>query len=147
LSPFNLIGLDILTPLLLKPDAMRLAGQLGRKGIIRLFDPVFNDAWDVMLRRELIGAVLLVGCLWVTPAHAEMTPFADKAAHFGLSYVMTDQLVRVGAPTDWAILGVIGIGLTKEFLDSRRGTFDFGDLTADIAGALCAGYLRLDLRL
>ncbi len=108
---------------------------------------MFNAAWDVMLKSELIGVVLLVVCLWVRPAYAEITPFTDKAAHFGLSYVMTDQLVRVGAPTDWAIFGVIGIGLTKELLDSRRGTFDFGDLSADIAGALCAGYLRINLPL
>lgn len=59
----------------------------------------------------------------------------DKAAHFGLSYVINDQLQRnAGFNPFWGTLTTIAIGAAKEkWIDSH---FDGGDFAADCAGAL-----------
>ncbi len=66
----------------------------------------------------------------------------DKAAHFGVSYVITDQLMRAGLPPDQAMIATFFIGWFKEVADGR---VDPGDLGADVAGSLAAAYLRVQL--
>lgn len=100
------------------------------------------DQGTTILKRVAITTLFTLTAM-TSPVHAEGLPFTDKAAHFGVSYVLTDQLVRVGVAPDVALMGVVGLGLAKELIDAQQGVFDFGDLSADIAGALCAGYLRL----
>lgn len=78
------------------------------------------------------------------PAQAlDLSAATDKAAHFGVSYVLTDQLMRMGARPEQAIGATIFVGWLKEVVDQR---FDPYDLAADAAGALAAGYLRVELK-
>ncbi|MNT65628.1 hypothetical protein D3C72_2036240 [compost metagenome] len=67
----------------------------------------------------------------------------DKAAHFGISYAVTDQLIRLGATPEQAVGITIFGGWLKEVLDRQ---FDPYDMAADVAGALAAGYLRVELK-
>lgn len=67
----------------------------------------------------------------------------DKAAHFGVSYAVTDQLIRLGASPEQAVGITIFGGWLKEVLDRQ---FDPYDLAADVAGALAAGYLRVEVK-
>ena len=64
---------------------------------------------------------------------------ADKAAHFGVSYVLTDQLLRVGLRPEQAVAVTLLVGLLKEMLDDQ---IDPGDLGANAAGSLTAGYMN-----
>jgi hypothetical protein len=60
---------------------------------------------------------------------------ADKAAHFGVSYVICDQLERnCGFNKFWAGFTTLAIGAAKEALDDH---WDGGDFAADCAGVLC----------
>lgn len=93
---------------------------------------------------RLALTVFLVALL-ASPARAEgfQLPLeTDKAAHFGLSYVMTDQLMRAGMPPDQAVIATFFMGWLKEVADGR---VDPGDLGADAAGCLAAAYLRVHL--
>ena len=60
----------------------------------------------------------------------------DKAAHFGVSYVICDQLQRnAGFNRFWASVTTLAIGAAKEkFVDDH---WDSGDFAADCAGVLC----------
>ncbi|MEB3328709.1 MAG: hypothetical protein VKQ33_05705 [Candidatus Sericytochromatia bacterium] len=76
------------------------------------------------------------------PALAVSPVPVDKVAHFGVSYVLTDQLQRAGVPPAQAIAVTLLIGWLKEVLD---GQVDGGDLAADAAGSLAAAFLRLEV--
>ena len=76
------------------------------------------------------------------PAQAFVPLAVDKVAHFGLSYVITDQLQRAGVPSEQAIAVTLLIGWLKEVHD---GQLDAGDLAADAAGSLAAAFLRVEL--
>ena len=76
------------------------------------------------------------------PARAFTLPVpVDKAAHFGVSYVMTDQLIRLGATREQALAVTLVLGLFKEVTDRP---FDPYDMAANVAGALAAAYLRYE---
>jgi hypothetical protein len=78
-----------------------------------------------------------------TPASALDLPVpTDKVAHFGVSYIMTDQLMRLGAKPEAAIGATLFVGWLKEVVDQR---FDPYDLAADTAGSLMAAYVRVHL--
>lgn len=97
----------------------------------------------IPLRSGALAAVLVLAL--ATPARAEgfkLPIEADKAAHFGLSYVIADQLMRAGLPPDQAMIATFFIGWFKEVSDGR---VDPGDLGADAAGCLSAAYLRVQL--
>lgn len=92
--------------------------------------------------RSLIALTLVAGL--ARPALALDLPVAtDKAAHFGVSYVMTDQLMRAGLSPEQAVALCLTLGWLKEMLDARP---DPGDMAADAAGALAAGYVRVEWR-
>lgn len=92
--------------------------------------------------RGIITLAVLAGL--AGPAYALDLPVAtDKAAHFGVSYVMTDQLMRAGLTPEQAVALCLTLGWLKEMLDARP---DPGDMAADAAGALAAGYVRLEWR-
>ena len=94
--------------------------------------------------RTLLTALLFL-MIAATPVHAETSwlPIpVDNAAHFGLSYVMTDQLMRSGLPPAEALAVSLFVGWFKEVADGR---IDPLDLTADAAGSLAAAYLRVQL--
>ena len=67
----------------------------------------------------------------------------DKAAHFGVSYVVTDQLMRAGMRPEQAVGVTLFGGWLKEVVDRQ---FDATDLAADAAGALAAAYLRVEFK-
>jgi hypothetical protein len=96
-----------------------------------------------MLRSRLLP---LVVCLALAsacrPAFALGPLPVDKVAHFGVSYVLTDQLQRAGVPPAQAIAVTLLIGWLKEVVDGR---LDAGDLAADAAGSLSAAFLRLEV--
>lgn len=77
------------------------------------------------------------------PARAWSPLPVDKAAHFGLSYVVMDQLMRAGVPVEQALVATMLVGWLKEVTD---GEIDGGDLAADAAGCLAAGFLRVQFR-
>lgn len=95
------------------------------------------------MRHALLAAFLVLAL--AAPARAEGFPLpveVDKAAHFGLSYVMTDQLLRAGLRPEQALICALFVGWAKEVADGR---VDAGDLGADAAGCLAAAYLRVQL--
>lgn len=59
----------------------------------------------------------------------------DRFAHFGISYVINDQLKRNAGFNDfWAGVTTLAIGAAKEkFIDDH---WDNGDFAADCAGVL-----------
>lgn len=59
----------------------------------------------------------------------------DRFAHFGISYVINDQLKRNAGMNDfWAGFTTLAIGAAKEaWIDDH---FDNGDFAADCAGVL-----------
>lgn len=81
----------------------------------------------------LAGSAMTVNA---SPAHEAYDNIGvDRFAHFGLSYVINDQLQRTcKMPPFAATLTTIAIGAAKEqWLDDH---FDRGDFAADCAGAL-----------
>ncbi|MEB3197643.1 MAG: hypothetical protein VKP62_10615 [Candidatus Sericytochromatia bacterium] len=96
-----------------------------------------------ILFMPVLTALLAFG-LMVRPAEAITWPPVpvDKAAHFGLSYVITDQLIRAGRPVPEAVLITIALGGIKEVLDSQ---FDPLDLAADVSGSFAGAFLRFRL--
>lgn len=90
-----------------------------------------------------LGAALLTGGLFATPAAAfDLGVPTDKAAHFGVSYVLTDQLVRLGLSREEALAATLAAGWLKEVTDPRPDPLD---MAANLAGALAAAYLRVEL--
>ena len=83
--------------------------------------------------KKLLIAVLM-GTVFLLPntVHAMQT---DKAAHFSVSYLLSDQLKRHTKMTTLERIGtVLAIGYAKEqWIDSK---FDRGDFAADMAGVL-----------
>ena len=99
-------------------------------------------------------SLLLASCLGFTaPLHAARLGIAtDKAAHFGLSSVGTEALIKGChsvyhlAPITchiWASSIMTGLGAFKEWDDQRRGgRFDPQDLTADMLGVITSNLLQ-----
>ena len=87
--------------------------------------------------------VLLLAALLALPVTAQAQPLndavsdigVDRFAHFGVSYVINNQLQRSCHMSPFtATLTTIAIGAAKEqFVDDH---FDKGDFAADCAGAL-----------
>ncbi|MFN3431204.1 MAG: hypothetical protein ACK46X_14780 [Candidatus Sericytochromatia bacterium] len=97
--------------------------------------PRFAPVW-------VAGTLLAIGP--TAPALALDLPIpVDKAAHFGVSYVVTDQLMRAGMRPEQAVGVTLFGGWLKEVLDRQ---FDPTDLAADAAGALAAAYLRVEFK-
>lgn len=103
--------------------------------------------------RRLLLVTTLLTCAWTTPAWAQSEPNVlisdtwtrvgvDRVAHFGLSYVITDQLMRAGLGPLPAIAATLLVGAAKELVDGKPDAFDFG---ADAAGSLAAAYLKVGL--
>jgi hypothetical protein len=92
------------------------------------------------------AAIALATAAWLSaaaPACALTLPVpTDKVAHFGVSYIMTDQLMRLGLKPEAAIGATVFVGWVKEVVDQP---FDPYDLAADTAGALMAAYFRVHL--
>ncbi|HEY9724653.1 MAG TPA: hypothetical protein V6D47_21805 [Oscillatoriaceae cyanobacterium] len=94
------------------------------------------------LNRSLaaVGFCLLLAA----PAQAVELPIpVDKAAHFGLSYAIADQLMRAGMPPTEAAATTFAVGWLKELTDP---VVDPYDLLADGLGCLAAGYLHLEFK-
>jgi hypothetical protein len=89
------------------------------------------------MKRLIAGLVAgLVLALPLTASAASISDFpADKAAHFGVSYVICDQLERnCGFNKFWAGFTTLAIGAAKEaWIDDH---WDGGDFAADCAGVL-----------
>jgi hypothetical protein len=87
--------------------------------------------------KHLIAGITagLMLALPLTANAASISDFpADKAAHFGVSYVICDQLERnCGFNKFWAGFTTLAIGAAKEALDDH---WDGGDFAADCAGVL-----------
>lgn len=80
-------------------------------------------------------AVVTAGLVLTLPLSAEASIPTDKAAHFGVSYVICDQLERnCGMNKFWAAFTTLAIGAAKEAFDDH---WDSGDFAADCAGVLC----------
>lgn len=87
--------------------------------------------------------VLLLAALLALPVTVQAHPLnddisdigVDRFAHFGVSYVINDELQRNCKMSPFAAtLTTIAIGAAKEqFVDDH---FDRGDFAADCAGAL-----------
>ena len=82
---------------------------------------------------KLLIAVLL-STAFLMPQITYAMP-ADKAAHFAVSYMLSDQLKRHTKMTTLERIGtVLAIGYAKEqWIDSK---FDKRDFAADMAGVL-----------
>lgn len=95
-------------------------------------------------RASRLIACLLAWVLTAPPAMAfDLRVPADKAAHFGVSYAITDQLMRLGLTPEEAVAATLAAGWFKEVTDPRPDPLD---MTANIAGALLAAYVRVELR-
>jgi len=79
------------------------------------------------IRNLILGVVLLCSFSFAT------IPL-DKQAHFALSYIGVDVLTELGVPRPVASLGVLLVGIFKEYVNDKVP--DEGDLAADIAGVL-----------
>jgi hypothetical protein len=91
-----------------------------------------------------VAAALAIMIWPAAPAFALDLPIpTDKVAHFGVCYVMTDQLMRLGARPEQAIGATLFVCWLKEVVDRQ---FDPYDLAADTAGSLAAAYLRVELK-
>lgn len=83
--------------------------------------------------KKLIAGIT-AGLVLALPLSAEASIPADKAAHFGVSYVICDQLERnCGFNKFWSAFTTLAIGAAKEALDDH---WDGGDFAADCAGVL-----------
>lgn len=99
-----------------------------------------------LIIRPVASAIALAALTLVpaSPALALDLPIpTDKVAHFGVCYVMTDQLMRLGARPEQAIGATLLVGWLKEVVDRK---FDPTDFAADTAGSLAAAYLRVTLK-
>ena len=93
---------------------------------------------DINLIWLMIGFVIYITMVKACKGESLFT--MDKAAHFGLSYVLSDSvgtLFANGLERPQARLVGVGtsivFGVGKELTDKR---FSYADLTADITGAL-----------
>jgi hypothetical protein len=83
--------------------------------------------------KKRILLITLAALLAVSPV-CFATPGNDKVAHFGIGYIINDQLQRnTKATFAERLLVVTTIGALKEGTDSR---FDWRDLGATVAGGL-----------
>ena len=83
--------------------------------------------------KKLIAVIAAV--LMLTPSYCFASRPVDKAAHFGVSYVICDQLQRnAGFNRFWASVTTLAIGAAKEGLIDDH--WDSGDFAADCAGVL-----------
>jgi hypothetical protein len=96
-----------------------------------------------MSPRAAIGAVT-AWLVMTAPASALDFPVdTDKVAHFGVSYIITDQLIRSGLTREQAVGTTLFVGWLKEVIDEHPDGYD---LAADTAGALAAAYVRVEWR-
>ena len=80
-----------------------------------------------------VGAVYVGGHNW---SDLQNKVGVDRVAHFGVSYIICDQLQAAGMNKFWATTTTIAIGAAKEkWVDNK---WDNGDFTADCLGALVA---------
>lgn len=89
---------------------------------------------------HVLGLALLCSSAGQARAAAWLPLPTDKVAHFGVSYVMTDQLMRAGFRPEHALMLTLLVGLIKEAFDDH---IDPGDLGANAAGSLAAAYLNV----
>jgi hypothetical protein len=87
-----------------------------------------------------VAAVATVGALYVGSHNwhdLQNKVGVDRVAHFGVSYIICDQLQRnFGMNKFWACTTTIAIGAGKEkWVDNK---WDGGDFAADCAGAMLA---------
>lgn len=85
--------------------------------------------------KSLFGAVLLTALfLFPLSCSAMQYPPTDKVAHFGVGYVISDQLAKHTRMTFLERVATVSlIAYVKEKTDSR---FDNADFAATVAGAL-----------
>lgn len=91
--------------------------------------------------KTAIGAVGLWAAFQAPASALDLPVPVDKVAHFGVSYVVTDQLIRTGMPREQAVATMLFVGWLKEVVDDRVDPYD---LAADAAGALTAAYVRVE---
>ena len=102
----------------------------------------FKIIWSVPPWRRVLATSLALLVMTAAPARAFDLPVpTDKVAHLSLSYLMCDQLIRLGAGREQALAITLALGLFKEVTDQP---FDPLDMAANVAGALAAAYLRYD---
>ena len=84
------------------------------------------------MKHKLLAALLSAAFFFPSLTYAMQT---DKAAHFSVSYLLSDQLKRHTKMTTLERIGtVLFIGYAKEqWIDSK---FDKRDFAADMAGVL-----------
>ena len=84
------------------------------------------------MKLKLIAVLLSAAFLFPQTTYAMQT---DKAAHFSVSYLLSDQLKRHTHMTTLERIGtVLLVGYAKEqWIDSK---FDKNDFAADMAGVL-----------
>ena len=97
---------------------------------------------DFQKHKALMGvgvAALAVGAIYVGSHNwhdLQDKVGVDRVAHFGVSYIINDQLQAAGMTKLEATLTTIAIGAAKEkWVDNK---WDGGDFTADCLGALAA---------
>jgi hypothetical protein len=96
------------------------------------------------VHRRLAAVACLIALAPASPALALDIPIpTDKVAHFGVSYVMTDQLIRFGVRPEQAVGATLLAGWLKEVVDRQFDPYDFA---ADAAGALAAAYVRVEVK-
>jgi hypothetical protein len=94
--------------------------------------------WKMLLPLISAGVMAIA-----QPAQAVELPIpVDKAAHFAVSYVITDQFMRMGMGREQAVATTVFIGWAKEITDPQVDPYD---LAADALGSVMAGYVRVEL--
>ena len=97
---------------------------------------------DFQKHKALMGvgvAALAVGAIYVGSHNwhdLQDKIGVDRVAHFGVSYIINDQLQAAGMTMLEATLTTIAIGAAKEKWVDKK--WDGGDFTADCLGALTA---------
>lgn len=78
--------------------------------------------------------ILTMVMLLVVPSICLAVPGKDKVAHFGVGYIIDDQLQQQSKMNrEQRLVTVATIGVIKEVTDSR---FDWRDLGATVLGAV-----------
>ena len=95
-----------------------------------------------MISRICTGSLVFImftcGCGCLTSS--------DKWNHIAFSASLSSVTVAASSKPVEAVTLTVGLGLIKEIYDGLRGSgFDFGDLAADIAGAVAGGIATAEI--
>jgi hypothetical protein len=95
------------------------------------------------MMQKLLYTLFFLGIIQPSTQAIDLSGVMDKTAHFGVSYIISDQLHKAGYSPLESITASLLVGYVKELSDK---TIDPYDLLADTAGSLAGVYLRWEMK-